>query len=47
MEVLAGLKEIWRQNLVNSSTDRAATVAAIIRGDSLTAFETALEDARV
>ena len=47
MEVLTGLKEIWRQNSVNSPTDRAATVAAIIRGDSLTAFETALEDARV
>ena len=47
MEVLTGLKEIWKRNSVNSPTDRAATIAAIIRGDSLTAFETALEDARI
>ena len=47
MEVLTGLKEIWKQNSVNGPTDRAATVAAIIKGDSLTAFDSALEDARV
>lgn len=47
MDVLAGLREIWKQNSVNGPTDRAATVAAILKGDSLTAFETALEDARV
>jgi hypothetical protein len=47
MDVLTGLREIWKQNSVNGPTDRAATVAAILKGDSLTAFETALEDARV
>jgi hypothetical protein len=47
MDVLTGLREIWKQNSVNGPTDRAATVAAVLKGDSLTAFETALEDARV
>jgi hypothetical protein len=47
MDVLSGLREIWKQNSVNGPTDCAATVAAILKGDSLTAFETALEDARM
>jgi hypothetical protein len=47
MDVLTGLKEIWRQNSVNGATDCAATISAILKGDSLTAFETAMEDARV
>jgi len=46
MDVLTGLKEIWKQNSVNGPTDRAATVAAILKGDSLTAFDSAMEDAR-
>jgi hypothetical protein len=46
MDVLTGLREIWRQNSVNGPTDRAATVAAILKGDSLIAFESAMEDAR-
>jgi hypothetical protein len=46
MDVLTGLKEIWTQNSVTEPTDRAATVAAILKGDSLTAFDAALEDAR-
>jgi hypothetical protein len=47
MDVLVALQEIWKQNSVNGPTDRAATVAAILKGDSLTAFDAALEDARV
>ena len=47
MDVLTGLREIWKQNSVNGPTDRAATVAAILKGDSLTAFDSAMEDARV
>jgi hypothetical protein len=46
MDVLTGLKEIWKQNTVNGPTDRAATIAAILKGDSRIAFDTALEDAR-
>ena len=47
MDVLAGLREIWKQNSVVAPADRVATIAAILKGDSLTAFEAALEDARV
>jgi hypothetical protein len=47
MESLAGLREIWQQNTVNGAHDRAATVAAVLKGDSRIAFETAMEDARV
>jgi hypothetical protein len=34
MESLTGLCEIWQQNSVNSAYDRAATVAAVLKGDS-------------
>ena len=47
IDVLSGLKEIWLQNSVTGPTDRAATVLAILKGDSRSNFETALEDARV
>ena len=47
MEVITGLREIWKQNSVNGPTDRAATVAAILKGDSRTAFDSALEEVRV
>jgi hypothetical protein len=47
MDAMTKLREIWKQNSVNGPHDRAATVAAVLQGDSLTAFETALEDARV
>ena len=47
MDVLTGLREIWKQNSVNGPTDRAATIAAVLKGDSRIAFDTALEDARV
>jgi hypothetical protein len=47
MDTLSRMREIWRQNTVNGPHDRAATVTAILLGDSLTAFETALEEIRV
>jgi hypothetical protein len=47
IDVLQGLKEIWLQNSVTGPTDRAATVMAILKGDSRSNFETALEDARM
>jgi hypothetical protein len=47
MDVLDGLQEIWRQNGTDDPQDRTATVLTILRGDSRTAFETALEDAMV
>ena len=47
MDVLTGLREIWKQNSVKEPTDRAATVAAILKGDSRTAFDAAMEEIRV
>jgi hypothetical protein len=46
MELLTGLREIWQQSSVNGAHDRAATVAAVLKGDSRIAFEAAIEDAR-
>ena len=37
------LNEIWTQNSVNRPTDRTTTIRALLKGESLTAFETALE----
>ena len=42
--MLRDLKEIWQQNQITSGADRAATVYSMLMGDSLSAFETALED---
>jgi hypothetical protein len=47
MDVLTGLRKVWKQNSVNGVTDCAATISAILKGDSLMAFETLMEDARV
>jgi hypothetical protein len=46
MELLTSLREIWQQNSVNGAHDRAATVAAVLKGNSRIAFEAAIEDAR-
>jgi hypothetical protein len=45
MESLTGVRKIWQQNSVNGAHDRAATVAAVLKGDSQIAFEAAIEDA--
>jgi hypothetical protein len=45
MEPLTGLRKIWQQNSVNGAHDHAATVAAVLKGDSRIAFEAAIEDA--
>jgi hypothetical protein len=46
MEVIAGLKEIWAQNLITVPTDMSHTAMAILKGDSLTSYEAAMEDNR-
>jgi hypothetical protein len=43
MEVMTGLREIWLQNSVDDPTDMSNTVVAIIKGDSLTAYEAAVD----
>ena len=46
INMLRDLEEIWNQNSMTGGTDRAATVRALVRGESAVAFETALQDAR-
>ena len=46
IELLKDFDEIWQQNSINGGADRTATVRSLLRGDSLTAFNTALEDER-
>jgi hypothetical protein len=47
IDLIQDLEEIWMQNSVNSPSDRTSTIRALLKGKSLTAFETALEDVRV
>ena len=46
IDVLHDVRDIWRQNVVTRPEDRAGVIAAILRGNTLANFETALEDAR-
>jgi hypothetical protein len=45
-EVITALKEIWAQNLITVPTDMSNTAVAILKGDSLTSYEAAMEDNR-
>jgi hypothetical protein len=47
MEVMTGLGEIWLQNSIDDAADMSNTVVAILKGDSLTAYEAAVEDLTV
>jgi hypothetical protein len=40
------IEEVFRQNSVDRASDRVAIISAILKNESLTAFEVALEDAR-
>jgi hypothetical protein len=44
MEVITGLKEIWAQNSITAPKDMSNTAVAILKGDSLTSYEAAMED---
>jgi hypothetical protein len=46
MEVITGLKEIWAQNSITAPTDMSNTAVAILKGDSLTSYETGMKDNR-
>jgi len=46
IDILRDLEEIWVQNSINGGTNCVSTVRALVKGESLTAFDTALEDAR-
>jgi hypothetical protein len=41
------MEGIWTQNSVNGPSDRTSTIRALPKGESLTAFDTALEDVPV
>ena len=45
VDLVKDLREIWRQNGIEEGSDRVATIRSLIKGESGTAFETALEDA--
>ena len=45
IDLLKDLREIWTQNSIVEGGDRAATVRSLVKGESATAFETALEEA--
>jgi hypothetical protein len=47
IDLIRDVEEIWTQNSVNGPTDRISTIRALLKGESLTAFDTALEDVRV
>ena len=40
------INEIWTQNSITGGADRASTLRALLRGESLTSFEAALQEAR-
>jgi hypothetical protein len=44
MDVITSLREIWAQNLITVPTDMSNTVEVLLKGDSLTAYEAAMED---
>jgi len=46
IDLLLDLEEIWTQNGVNGPADRTATIRSLVKGESKTAFEVALQDAR-
>ena len=46
IRLLKDLDEIWNQNSVNGPSDKTATIRSLVKGESLTAFEAALEEAR-
>ena len=45
IDLIKDLREIWKQNSIKEGSDRAATVRSLVKGESATAFETALEEA--
>jgi hypothetical protein len=47
INLIRDVEEIWTQNSVNRPLDRTLTIRTFLKGKSLTAFNTALEDVRV
>jgi hypothetical protein len=47
LEVMHNLKEIWTQNSIEEPSDRIATIRTIVKGESCTVFESALDAIRI
>ena len=47
IDLLRDLKEIWKQNSIKTGSDQVSTVRALVPGESLTAFESAIQDVRM
>jgi hypothetical protein len=47
INLIQDLEEIWTQNSVNNPSDPTSTICELLKGKSLTAIETALEDIQV
>jgi hypothetical protein len=45
--LIRDVEEIWTQHSVNGPLDRTSTIRALLKGESLTAFDTLLEDVRI
>jgi hypothetical protein len=46
LELMEEVRRIWTQNSTTDGFDRAATLRAVLKGESLVAFEAALDDSR-
>ena len=46
VDLIKDLREIWKQNGIEEGSDRVATIRSLVKGESGTAFETALQDLR-
>jgi hypothetical protein len=46
IDLLKDLNEIWTQNSMNGGQDRAATVRALVAGETETTFDAAFQEAR-
>jgi hypothetical protein len=46
IDVITSLREIWAKNSITVLTDMSNTVVVLFKGDSLTAYEAAMEDNR-
>jgi hypothetical protein len=47
INLIQDLEEIWTQNSINGPSNQTSTIHTLLKGESLTAFETALEDVPV
>ena len=47
IELLQDIHKIWKQNLINGPVDHCSSIRALVRGELLTTFKAALDEARM